>query len=81
MKKSEIIALIEQTAIKYHKDSIAWYKFARNQEECTQELYMKTHNQIHERENAMCELLDAITGVSGHVVLFDERCDYEIAVL
>ena len=82
MKKAEIIALIEQTAIKYHKDEIDWFKHAREcEDEKARKMYMRFSDEAYHKRNAMCLLLDEITGIIGHDVILDERCDYEIAVL
>lgn len=82
MKKSEIIALIEQTAIAHHEDEIMWSAHARLAEnENTAKMYKRFAMESHHKESALCDLLDKITGIENHVVCFDENCDYMVTVI
>lgn len=82
MKKSEIIALIEQTAIANHESEIAWFGYAQDAEdEKTKELYMRFSAEQHHKESALCDLLDKITGFGNHAVVLDENCEYMITVI
>ena len=82
MKKSEIIALIEQTAIKYHKDELDWFGYAWECEGSKEEkMYRRFADESYHKCNAMCKLLDEITGVNGHAVTLDERGEYQMVVI
>lgn len=82
MKKSEIIALIEQTAIAHHESEMAWFKYALNAEdENTAKMYKRFAMESHHKENALCDLLDKITGFGNHVVWLDEKCEYMVTVI
>ena len=82
MKKSEIIALIEHMAIAHHESEITWFRYAQDAEdEKTESLYKRFAVEEYHKESALCELLDKITGIEGHTVGLNERCEYEIQVV
>lgn len=82
MKKSEIIALIEHMAVAHHESQMTWFGYAQDAENQKSEtLYKKFAVEEYHKESALCELLDKITGIDGHAVGLDERCEYEIQVV
>lgn len=82
MKKSEIIALIEQTAIAHHESEMLWFEYAKDAEdENTAKMYKRFAMEFNHKENALCDLLDKITGMEGHGVLLDESCKYMVTVI
>ena len=82
MKKSEIIALIEKSAIDEHDSAITWFGYSKKAEtEDLAEMYHRFYNEHYHRSSAMLDLIDKITGIEGHAVMLDENCEYAITVL
>lgn len=82
MKKSEIIALIEQTAIDEYDRAITWFGYSWKAEtEDLADMYHKFYNEHYNRSQAILDLIDKITGIEGHVVELDANCEYVIGML
>lgn len=82
MKNTEIINLIERMAIAHHESQMIWFGYAKDAEDQKSEaLYKKFEVEEYHKESALCEVLDKITGIDGHAVGLDERCEYEIQVV
>lgn len=47
----------------------------------TAKMYKRFAMEEHHKENALCDLLDKITGIENHVVCLDENCEYMVTVI